>query len=312
MSRSIPLRALILAGLLATAFHSVHAQYPGRNPHHALLEGAIDLHTHTAPDAFDRSVDDLALAALARRAGLRAFVLKNHGSSTAARAELVNAQVEGVTAFGGIVLNRAVGGINPAAVEWMVRLSPAYGKVVWFPTVDAGTLSVLDATGALTAEAEQVLSLIAQHGLVLATGHLPPREALPLLRRARALGVDRLLVTHALADAPGMNAEELREAVDAGALIELTYLSHLSGPASHMAFLRGSRHVSVEQMTEVIRTLGAAHVVLTTDLGQSGNATPPDGLLHAVTLLLDAGIGEDAIVQMIRTNPARLLGLTPR
>ena len=42
-----------------------------------------------------------------------------------------------IEVFGDIDLNRAVGGINPDAVEWMARMSGRYGKVVWLPTIDA-------------------------------------------------------------------------------------------------------------------------------------------------------------------------------
>ena len=51
--------------------------------------------------------------------------------------ETLPREVPGIEIYGGIVLNRAVGGINPAAVEWMTRMSGARGKVVWLPTFDA-------------------------------------------------------------------------------------------------------------------------------------------------------------------------------
>jgi len=36
-----------------------------------------------------------------------------------------------------IDLNRAVGGVNPAAVERMARVQGGYGRVVWMPTFDS-------------------------------------------------------------------------------------------------------------------------------------------------------------------------------
>ena len=48
---------------------------------------------------------------------MRALVLKNHYESTASLAYLVRKEVPGIEIYGGIALNRTVGGVNPAAVE---------------------------------------------------------------------------------------------------------------------------------------------------------------------------------------------------
>ena len=68
---------------------------------------------------------------------MRGIVLKNHISETASRAALVMKVVPGIEVFGGIVLNNAVGGINPDAVEWMHRFYGSRGKVVWLPTFES-------------------------------------------------------------------------------------------------------------------------------------------------------------------------------
>jgi hypothetical protein len=82
------------------------------------IESAIDFHIHSSPE-------------------MKALVLKNHFASTAGRAVLVNKIVPQIEVFGGVVLNHAVGGINPDAVGAMHRIGGKYGKVVWLPTVDA-------------------------------------------------------------------------------------------------------------------------------------------------------------------------------
>ena len=64
-------------------------------------------------------------------------MLKNHYESTASLAYIVRKVVPGIELFGGIDLNRSVGGINPAAIERMVLVKGGYGKVVWMPTFDA-------------------------------------------------------------------------------------------------------------------------------------------------------------------------------
>src|SRR5262249_28090226 len=86
------------------------------------LSGVIDIHAHTDPDSVPRSIDAIDLVRLAKQRGMRAIVLKNHYESTAAQAYLVRKEVPGIEVFGGIDLNRTVGGVNPAAVEHMVQM----------------------------------------------------------------------------------------------------------------------------------------------------------------------------------------------
>ena len=87
------------------------------------LTGVIDIHVHSAPDSTPRSIDAIDLAKLAKQRGMRGLVLKNHYESTAALAYVVRKEVPGIEIFGGIDLNRSVGGINPAAIErkWQER-----------------------------------------------------------------------------------------------------------------------------------------------------------------------------------------------
>src|SRR6476469_9630743 len=82
-----------------------------------LLRGAYDLHVHIAPDVVPRRIDDLALARRFAELGLAGFQLKSHYTSTAERASVVQAAVPDVAVLGAIALNRAVGGMNPVAIE---------------------------------------------------------------------------------------------------------------------------------------------------------------------------------------------------
>src|SRR5487761_2254889 len=100
------------------------------------LTGVIDIHVHSSPDSTPRSIDAIDLARLAKAAGMRGLVLKNHYESTASLAYLVRKEVPGIEIFGGIDLNRSVGGVNPAAIERMGLMKGGWGKVVWMPTFD--------------------------------------------------------------------------------------------------------------------------------------------------------------------------------
>jgi len=101
------------------------------------LQGVIDVHAHVDPETIPRSIDAITLAQLARQEGMRAVVFKNHFFPTTGIAFLVHRVVPGIDVFGGIALNRQVGGINPAAVEQMVQLPGRFGRIVWMPTMDS-------------------------------------------------------------------------------------------------------------------------------------------------------------------------------
>ena len=105
--------------------------------HAQTLVGAIDMHMHADPDGTPRKIDAIDLAKLAKSRGMRAMVLKNHYESTASLAYIVRKEVPGIEVFGGISMDLTVGGVNPAAVEWMSKVKGGYGKVVWMPTFDS-------------------------------------------------------------------------------------------------------------------------------------------------------------------------------
>src|SRR4051812_40727043 len=120
-----------LCAALSLAPASLMAQpvgFPAPPPKVSPAQGAIDFHVHSEPDVFGRSMDDIDVAVLASRKGMRGLVLKNHVTMTADRAVLVMKIVPGIEVFGGIVLNNAVGGINPAAVEWCTACLAAAAK----------------------------------------------------------------------------------------------------------------------------------------------------------------------------------------
>ena len=271
------------------------------------LEGVVDLHFHTGPDSRPRSVDDIEASRLAAEAGMRAILLKNHFTMTADRAAIAMAQVDGLEIFGGLVLNRAVGGINPEAVRQMAAFSGGRGKVVWLPTFDseyaatssggAGPyVSILEDGEPLPAVLE-VFELLAEHDLTLAMGHSAPGEVLRLIPEAKRLGVPRILVTHVFSQ--GATREQMRQMADEDAIMEIDWLAVHGGGRT------------IEDYVGAIRDLGAEAFFMSSDLGQQGNPVHADGLRAYIRAMLDAGITEAEIDTMIRRNPARLLGMDP-
>src|SRR5258706_15670967 len=125
------MRLPVLIGLMAL---SSPAAQPAAE---TSLAGAIDFHCHSAPDTVARSINSFEVVRQARAAGLRGVVLKNHFVSTAAVAQLAMQEIGGIEVFGGIVLNRSNGGLNPEAVRKIAPGDGRRGKIVWLPTFDA-------------------------------------------------------------------------------------------------------------------------------------------------------------------------------
>lgn len=278
------------------------------------VEGVVDLHVHSAPDSGPRSIDALEVARIARSAGMRALLLKNHYAPTAGLAYLVERAVPGIRVFGGIALNASTG-INLVAVDHMVRTTGGHGKVVWMPTFDSEHYHrvlrpnpnrvPISADGALLPSVLAVLDKIAEHDLVLATGHSSPEESLMLVREARERGIGRIMVTHPLPPPVGMSIEQQKRAAAWGALLEYPVGNALGSNPTW----EGTSEAKLRAYVEAIRAVGPEHVVVSSDLGQSMNPIHADGLAVFLAQLLQAGFTRGEVDQMSKSNPARLLGL---
>ena len=312
----------ILAVGFAFAASQVFAQagFPPPPPKVSPAAGVIDMHVHSHPDVFGRNMDDIDVANLAKAKGMRGIVIKNHVSETASRAALVMKVVPGIEVFGGIVLNKAVGGVNPDAVEWMHRVYGSRGKIVWLPTFEADrhvkVLSKPDARGLVVApggqvtpEMEAILKIIARENLVLATGHVHPEEIVAVVRRGRELGVKNMLITHGFTNVPGLTMAQAKQVADMGAIIEVCFLQFLAGPNAPLAFLTHWTQVNAKNVATAVKEIGAKSLIISSDLGQSANMTHPDGIEAAIAAMKKENISDADIDVMMRKNPARLLGL---
>jgi hypothetical protein len=273
------------------------------------LQGVVDLHAHAAPDSTPRSIDYLNLVRLAKKSGFRGLVLKNHYEATASWAAIARQEVPGIEVFGGIALNRTVGGVNPAAVERMTRVTGGWGKVVWMPTYDSEhhvkgggekrPFVSVSRNGKLLPEVLEVLDLIARHKLVLCTGHSSPAESLLLIAEARQRGITSILVTHPFNKQVSMKPAELKRAVSLGAMVEFV-ANGVLGNLKEAEFADYARWM---------REAGWQAVVLSSDFGQKGNPLHPDGLREVFAGLRQQGITAEQIEIAVKKNPARLLGL---
>jgi hypothetical protein len=281
-----------------------------------LLRGTIDMHMHPGPDTFPFRVDALEAAKQAQQSGMKAIVLKNHFYPTVPLAIMVNQLVPGVKVFGSICLDYEIGGLNILALEYFAKLG---AKVVWMPTFSAINsrakmrslglplegegYSILGTGGSLMPEIGRILNIIKKYDMVLATGHLSPKETFALINEARKTGVSKMVITHPLdrefVDQP-LSLEELKQLAQMGAYIELTVLLLMPTEMGH----------SPAAIVEAIKTVGAEHCILSTDLGEANNPPPVEGMRMFISTLLRRGVKREEIELMAKVNPGKLLGLS--
>ena len=274
-----------------------------------VLRGAIDVHVHSDPDNVPRSLDGLEAAKQARAKGMRAIVLKNHYDPTAGLAYLARKEAPGLEVFGGIDLNLSVGGMNAAAVDHLAQVAGGWGRIVWMSTFDAENqvrfskenrpFVSVSRNGALLPETRAVIAAIAKHRLVLATGHVSADEGLLLVREGRQQGVAHLIVTHAMNPPVLMDVAKMQEAARLGAFIEFVGGSQTTADAPDR----------VARMADAIRSVGPQFCIVSSDLGQKGNALPVDGFAAFLLALRAKGLSAADIDRMSKQNPATLLGL---
>jgi hypothetical protein len=269
------------------------------------LEGAVDLHVHSAPDVDKRRFSDLDLASSAKDAGMGAVLIKSHQNSTVERAWLVSQCVPGIRVYGGLVLNETVGGLNLAAVRLALELG---ARQVWMPTRSArnhrlyhgqpGGITILDEQGKLLTVVEEILLAMAKSDCILGTGHLSPQETSVLIDAAQKLGGSKILVTHPEWGPTYHSWEAQKElATRAGVFFERCFVSttHLCGC------------VPFETIERAIIETGVGRTILSTDLGQPETPPPAEGMRLYAERLRSAGFSVDQIRTMMQANPERLL-----
>jgi hypothetical protein len=283
-----------------------------------MLQGVIDFHIHTGPDIYPRLLNDIEVARQAKRAGMKAILIKSHATITGDRAQIAQA-VTDFPVFGGVALNWHVGGLNKYAVECAAKLGV---KEVWMPTThatnylkyvdhvpmfaksmpkDVKGISILREDGSLVAELAPILEIIAKNGMILATGHLSPVEGLALIREARNAGVEKIVVTHPVASFVNYSTDQMREAVSLGA----TYLEHVFNDCTPQV----ANPLPPSALGDAIRAIGPEYCIMSTDSGQVVNPPPVKVMAWYIKEMLQYGFSSKAIRTMTITNPGRILGL---
>jgi len=283
-----------------------------------LLHGAYDMHLHFAPEAgMTRRFDALDTALHARESGRVGFVLKNRTYCTQPLALLVRRLVPEVQVFGCLVLDGEVGGLNYRAVKSAAEIGT---KVLYMPvfytansmpvvtklfnlTIGGDPISIVNESGHLKPEVEDILRVVKDYDMVLCSGHVSPREVKALADRCIGLGIDKMVITHPMSEfvcEEFLTFDDLVTLARSGITIE--HCAQAISPTSER------RDPAI--FVEAIRAQGAENCILTTDFGGIPHPTIAEGLRMFISTLLRRGLSEAELEQMVKTNPRRLLGVT--
>jgi hypothetical protein len=175
-----------------------------------------------------------------------------------------------------------------------------------FPEEGKG-VTVLDANGALKDEVLEILDLVAEADLMLASGHLSVDESHALLSEAKKRGLTKLVVHTANYHVMRYPLTDLKQMVsDYGAVLEMGFSSLPNGIWDPID--RG-RLIGVAEVCEMIDAVGSENVVVTSDCGQLSTAMPIEAMRLWISHLKTKGYSAEDIDNMTKHVPARLLGL---
>ena len=290
-----------------------------------LLHGAVDMHVHAYPEIhFDCELrlTDLETLQMAKDYGMRGIVFKSHMWPTMASVYQMQQRISGIEAYPSIALNVSSGGINAWAVESAAEQG---ARVVWMPTwstkndirnggfykhmqevlhrttdfKEEDGLYILDEHGKVTQNVREVIEIVKQYDLPLFTGHLSPPESLALMRACNEKGLKKVVMDHPDSYSIRATQEQVEEMARLGGFIEFVALGTL--PAQ--------QRIHPRKIAEIIKRVGADHVILDTDCFFDYPCPAPEMLRMLVASLLHFGITPEEIIQMVRTNPYYLLNI---
>lgn len=288
------------------------------------MNGTVDIHVHAGPSVAKRRVDAGDMILDAKNSGYTAFVSKDHYFPTMMGTDMVTKFLgeEKCAAYGCIVLNNSVGGINVFAADAACAMG---ARIVFMPTVSAqnhidhhkkgfvgaGKMKIqekpiyyLDETGELKPEVVEVLEYLATYHpeVTLGTGHGSVPEINKLIDKAVELGIKKILVNHPFFHI-GASVDDMVRWADQGAFIELNaVVFNVVEPAAH--------HLEMDIVKEIYDRIGPDRLVIDSDMGQAVYKPPVEGLaVFAEAIQNLTGATDEQMYTMMHRNPAWLIGL---
>jgi hypothetical protein len=253
---------------------------------------------------------------------MRGMVVKTWYTPSASRNALVQkivnryARERGlrpVQCFGGIVLNYSMGGFNAEAVKKCLGFPGM--KYVWMPMVDSYHhrrvvyddwsgygLTFLDENRKVVPAVQDILRIIADNDLVLASGHYPYADTAILVEEARRLGVNRIEIIHPAHIHSKHTIAQMKDQAARGAKLMLSGLGAMAFPLHESGPLYAAR---------IIKEVGAENLLYGSDFGQLQNFPHVVANRWMIKLLLAYGCTRQEIQTVFQVTGAKLLGIDP-
>lgn len=276
-----------------------------------LWKGSIDMHIHPGPDPnAERPIDSIKVARLAQEAGMAGVVLKSFFYPTASDAFLIQNNVTpDLAVFGSVVIGyTTTGGLTYAAktIETNAKIGC---KFVWFPAMDAkhcksylgqeGGICILDNSGKLKPEVYDILNVIKEYDMVVASGHMSYPETAALFDAAAKMGITKMVATHPLAELSRFTMDEIKELAAKG-----VYIEHVYG-----TLMPRLGNMDPSDYVDCVKAVGADHCIIGTDLAQVWDVDPATGMRLFIAMMLQFGCTPEEVELMAKKNPAKLLGI---
>ncbi len=281
------------------------------------LEDMYDLHIHPAPSIQKRKFTALEALKCADEEKMAGVMFLDHTYNTTMVAETINEMGYNAKAYGCIMLNEAVGGLDPSVVEIALALRTAQ---IQMPTYSSKAhqdaygddqkifpykkrrkpIHILDDKGNLIPAVQEILALVKGTDAFIGSGHLSPMELDVLVKRVKELGI-KFVANSVSTDMPGYPIEGQKRWAGDKVFMEHDYMTITDVP---------HQTTSITVVVDQIRAVGAERCVIGTD---AGNMKLPDNvgaMKDFISRLLEAGITEKEIVLMTRINPRIVLGVS--
>ena len=292
-----------------------------------LLSGAVDCHVHACPHLNRRSVDVFQAVKAATDAGMYGIGLMDNFSNTSGYAALASRASEpaGIKVFGGLIMEPTAGGVDAACVRNALSLgyAPNDGaRFISLPTHHTQHIArqegrgekyvaeclAIPERGGLPDPLPEILDLIAEHDVVLNTGHLSGPEAVRLVELSRERGVERILVP-----CSHYRADEVQAITRAGAYAEFSFFFVSHATQLGLTHVDSERHlvtaVKLSQIGTLIEAATPPQTILSSDCGVYILPPPTEGLREFLLLIEGLGYDKAAIQQMVGANPRQLFKL---
>ncbi len=126
------------------------------------------------------------------------------------------------------------------------------------------------------------------------------------MSEARQVGVKKVIVTHASEPGIGLTIEEQQSLVKEGAIIEHCFFPCL--PFFTLTKVgQGHKPLEPREIARAIKAVGAAHCIISTDVGGPQGPSPREGIRMFIAMMLACGLSEEEVELMVKVVPTKLL-----